>query len=625
MNIISNVRVNAHEDTFNIDVDDLTEESPKEDHPEGIGIRLKSHQLTLLRRCIKYENEKLLLGSFPSLVDRVTPTEHLTTNIGIIGDRVGSGKSYVVLSLIKCNNIVSHKKTTIRSTALNNVAFYLQNTCDVFKASLIVIPFSLCTQWEGYIKMFKGDLTYKIINKSKTLTEMVGRVKDIVEGTDIILVTSTFYNKFADMIKREKIKFQRIFYDEADTIHINNCCQLDANFYWFVTASYGNLLYPKGFAKQERTLNRYIWCADGLKNTGFIKNVFIDMHYSIPHVLIKTLVVKNSEAYVQHSIELPPINTFVVICKTPQSITVLNGIVDKNIISCLNAGDVQRALQFVNPSQKMSEDNIIAVIVDKYTKQLGNIEVRKSILDQLHFDDEAERVRELQSLQVRESELKKNIALIKERIESANMCYICYEEHENKTIVNCCQNSFCFKCINMWLSRKAMCPLCKAKLSSDSLFILSNEKPNKVAEQEAIVEDTIIGGIKGFNRQNEKIKNMSVLLNGKKTAKILIFSSYDSSLDKIIPILEASTIKYEYVKGNGNHINSVIEKYRNGDVNVLLVNSRYYGSGFNMENTTDIIMFHKFETEIEKQVIGRAQRLGRTTPLNVWYLLHDNE
>ena len=36
-------------------------------------------------------------------------------------------------------------------------------------------------------------------------------------------------------------------------------------------------------------------------------------------------------------------------------------------------------------------------------------------------------------------------------------------------------------------------------------------------------------------------------------------------------------------------------------------------------------MFHRFKQEMEEQIIGRAQRLGRTTPLNVYYLLHDNE
>jgi SNF2 family DNA or RNA helicase len=36
-------------------------------------------------------------------------------------------------------------------------------------------------------------------------------------------------------------------------------------------------------------------------------------------------------------------------------------------------------------------------------------------------------------------------------------------------------------------------------------------------------------------------------------------------------------------------------------------------------------MFHKFDTQLEQQVIGRAYRMGRELPLNVYYLLHENE
>lgn len=621
MDIIASHRVNAHEDDFDIDVDELDENSPKAEHPDDVGIKLKDHQLTIIKRCMDYESGHISLKAFDSIEHRVNEADSFTTNIGVIADRVGSGKSYVVLGIIKNSTITNQNKTLIRSTAINNVVFYLRNNRSVIKCNIIVIPFSLCSQWEAYIKAFDGNLSYKVINKSKIISDMVGRVEEAIKDYDILLVTSTFYNKFSDIVKRDNIKFQRIFYDEADTININNCAQLDANFYWFVTASYGNLVYPKGFAKQERGANRYIWCAEGLKSSGFIKNIFIDMHYSIPRMLIKTLIVKNSESYVQRSIELPPMITHTIICRTPNTITVLNGIVDKNIIACLNAGDTQRALQYVNPSHKLSADNIVNVIVDKYNRMLENIRVRKSIFNQLTFDDEAEKQREQQTLDNKEHELEKNIKLIKDRIETSNICSICYDDHENKTVVNCCQNSFCFKCINMWISQKNNCPFCKASLKSSDLYVQTDSNKKQPEPEE---DDLEIGGIKGFRVLNDKVRNLQVLLEGKK-GKILIFSSSDTTFMNVIPLLELSGIKYDFLKGNGNHVHNVIENYRKGDVDVLLVNTRYYGSGFNMENTTDIVLFHKFDTEIEKQVIGRAQRFGRKAPLNVWYLLHDHE
>ena len=58
---------------------------------------------------------------------------------------------------------------------------------------------------------------------------------------------------------------------------------------------------------------------------------------------------------------------------------------------------------------------------------------------------------------------------------------------------------------------------------------------------------------------------------------------------------------------------------------VLLADSSMYGCGMNFENTTDIIFIHKINPEMEKQVIGRAQRPGRVGVLNIHRLVHPNE
>ena len=54
------------------------------------------------------------------------------------------------------------------------------------------------------------------------------------------------------------------------------------------------------------------------------------------------------------------------------------------------------------------------------------------------------------------------------------------------------------------------------------------------------------------------------------------------------------------------------------------MNARYCGSGINLENTSDIFIYHSMSTELTQQVIGRAQRPGRDSCLNVW-MLHENE
>jgi SNF2 family DNA or RNA helicase len=91
------------------------------------------------------------------------------------------------------------------------------------------------------------------------------------------------------------------------------------------------------------------------------------------------------------------------------------------------------------------------------------------------------------------------------------------------------------------------------------------------------------------------------------------------------PYLIKSGARFSHLKGNQQHCNSIISKYKGSELDVLLINSKHYGSGLNLENTTDVVLFHKFEDQIEKQVIGRAQRTGRKAPLKVWYFLNELE
>jgi SNF2 family DNA or RNA helicase len=109
------------------------------------------------------------------------------------------------------------------------------------------------------------------------------------------------------------------------------------------------------------------------------------------------------------------------------------------------------------------------------------------------------------------------------------------------------------------------------------------------------------------------------------SSKVLIFSSYEMSFQSISNVVQKMGMTSRCLKGNDSQIRSMIKKYKEEDLNVLFINARNFGSGMNLENTTDIVLFHKMDTEIEKQVIGRAQRFGRTCPLKLWYLLHDNE
>ena len=79
------------------------------------------------------------------------------------------------------------------------------------------------------------------------------------------------------------------------------------------------------------------------------------------------------------------------------------------------------------------------------------------------------------------------------------------------------------------------------------------------------------------------------------------------------------------VKGNKDVIAQTLKSFQKGDTNVLLLNSIQAGAGLNITAATHVILLHAMTHEEEKQILGRAYRLGRTEPLDVIRLLHPDE
>ena len=107
-------------------------------------------------------------------------------------------------------------------------------------------------------------------------------------------------------------------------------------------------------------------------------------------------------------------------------------------------------------------------------------------------------------------------------------------------------------------------------------------------------------------------------------SRYLIFSEYDNSFQRISYKLSEAMIPFKVLKGGVDEQQKNIKKYESGEIKILMLNANNFGAGLNLQRTTDIIIYHQFRTEdLKSQVIGRAQRIGRQTSLNVHYLEYD--
>jgi hypothetical protein len=269
-------------------------------------------------------------------------------------------------------------------------------------------------------------------------------------------------------------------------------------------------------------------------------------------------------------------------------------------------------------------DNIVHAVTEKYKNELVNLEVDLDAAMKKKYLNEKDKTDKVKSIKDKIEKTKKNIKNIEERINETTECNICQLEFDNKTLLDCCSNSFCYSCISTWIykntkdNKSSKCPCCNSLITIDNIIIEnSNPELQKNASSKKEKEKLL-----------DKPEKMLEILKDKdpKTSKILIFSENDASFRKFEEKINGSVWKYRIIKGNVNTVNSIITKYKTTDeVNMILANSLNFGSGLNLENTTDIIIYHKMDKDLESQVIGRAQRPGRTSSINIYKLNYENE
>ena len=608
---------------------ELTEESPIAEQPKNTNISLRPHQLALLRQCQKLEEGEVDVdvSHIPSNVLTSSSTTNIKcrirTRVGIIADKVGSGKSNVILSLIASDLETASTDFTYTSTytyGLNNIIMFIDQQKQLSNVNVLVIPHNLVSQWTIYIKdFFKSSIKTLFVSKSKHLAELTPQN---LTDYNLIVVTSTFYVKVVQVFQRSQIQVRRTIYDEVDSINITTNEFIDSAFHWFVTASYMNLLHPKGHGRYDRSINRYVVIAEGMRTGGFVKLLFNSLYgtygTNMTRPITNLVIAKNNDAFVDQSIMLPPIEFHYIKCRTPRAINILDGIVDRHIIQCLNSGDVDAAIHFINPSHRSTEENIINILLEKYTKSLHNINTMLTyVSSHMQYDTEQQRQHEVDRLHKKREEFENKIKSITNRIKENDMCSICFDTMSNKTIVNCCMNSFCFSCISKWVSQRHTCPLCKETTDMEKLYIVQEDAGATDSGSSSEKIEKVIDPSKP-HESFDKMQNLETVIRqineSNPDNKVLIFSMNEGIFEKIQDILTNMQRKFKMLKGTNVSIAKNVESYKSGDLNTLLVNPENYGSGLNLENTTDMIMLHKFDNEIEKQVIGRAQRYGRSPP-----------
>jgi len=292
-----------------------------------------------------------------------------------------------------------------------------------------------------------------------------------------------------------------------------------------------------------------------------------------------------------------------------------NGAIRNNLpaeaLSRLNGNDVTGALEILNCDAN-SKSSIVESLISNYRDLAHNETLSIQRLSQIRNITNTERAERIKRHKEKLDDYLKKIADITERVNTEENCPICLDSVDDPcAIMNCCQKSFCLECILMSLKNSNKCPMCKAVTRVDSLHIQSDTNTNKSVKKES-----------GLLSKSNTL--LEIVMNMKEDSRYLIFSEYDGSFRRISYKLSERSIPFKVLTGNCNAQQKIIQQYKDGEVKILMLNARNFGAGLNLQMTTDIIIYHEFRSkDLKTQVIGRAQRPGRTCPLTVTYLEHE--
>lgn len=539
--------------------------------PKTLKTQLYQHQLTNIYRMEKLECSK-----------QIETEKHIkNTLIGFLTDPTGTGKTASVVGLLvrdkmEWNMENLHVVTTITNEAAGLIRTNRIDRYNKINTTVILMSNTIIHQWA--LELSQSNLKVGIISSVKHIETLTP------SDFDVLLVSTTMFNNLMTMY--HKFAWKRFIFDEPGHVKVPKMKNIIAGFYWFITATPTAILSLHVKSKNS-----------------FMQDIIVSCNYYNFRETFNQMYIENDPEYIKSSFEIPTTNYIDHVCHLPLS-NIVQGFVSPLIQTMIEAGNIEGSITLLGGNKT---DNVVELVRRKKLEELEEIESKIRIYG----------IRNNPS-KIEEWNIKKNRVLcqideIEKRFDNLlqNDCVICGSILISPVLEPNCQNLFCGKCLFEWLKRSETCPTCRINIqSSDLVYVKLNKTDNLLAHEPKV-----------FEIPPTKLEKIIQLVKNKVDGKFIIFSAYDDSFLSICNVLRENNIKYSLIKGNMRTKEIQLDNYRTGDTQVICLNSSVNASGLNLQETTDIILYHKINDDASfKQLLGRANRIGRKTSLNVHQL-----
>lgn len=574
------------------------------DYPEDIKtslptIGLMKHQLQSIYAMSLLENKQ----------NSENKSEYVVSEIGVLANKVGSGKSLCILGLVAKQPMLCSKDIV---KECHGDMFVMENRSDrnVKASNLIVVPSHLLrTVWLPYLKQTR--LSYTCVTKNNVHDPKLG------EST-VVLCGAKYYNV---LMKHCDWVWSRVIFDEADSIPIPACVKPRANFVWFNTSSIHNLLFYQG----------YYWkCTDeglmrittrGIVNQGYIRNTFRNLKDCS---FMETIVVKFNDAYLSDRLNLPPVLYHTHDCKRPYYLHVMNDVVSDNVLSHIHGNDIHGAMESLGCSSSNPNHNIISSLLTQLHERLLKHRLKQEYLMQVRSSvtsstNDKELDAKIEKNDGCVQHVSQQICTIQERVndivndEVRHVCPICMETVTQDTacIFSCCLNLYCSICVKKVVDYEVnQCPLCRTPIVYENIFKLPAPAPAPLPESGNHNQGDMLP------EKNDMLLKLIVNIHHESSDyHIVVFAMYEESILSVQSTLYKSMIQFRTLRGN--NMQSTLQWFHDTKAGVMIVNAQLHGNGLNLVDISHMIMYQTFAPDLTMQLIGRAHRIGKTSDLHV--------
>jgi hypothetical protein len=452
-----------------------------------------------------------------------------------------------------------------------------------FTNNIIIVPENILEQWITEIDRFT-DLSYTVIQTKEDTEDIYTDIKDsdgdVIEiEEDLILMTSTVALNFFETIKHAtSFPIHRIIIDEVDTLNEKKFKlpeSIDCAIIWLISASVREL--------EDNEHKEYLGHTINVKDMDNVR-------------------CECDRDFLFKSIQIPTTNYIEYVCDSIIEELNLTDILNTHFPKVLK--DINHLLFTTTKSietNTVAKDEIEVVfnLLSNIRYNIKNMKIELDIINNnIRGGFNTPRYKRLKGEKEKiEKELDRNLNLLydfKDLLANNSFrCFNCIKKVKQGKVCPECKVLFCSNC------NLETCCVCNSVLETNEADYMEEVENNK---------QTIIKSIIGD-------------LKGKKT---LLYANTMGQFKILEKLLGDELNVKKFTSGNIKDMNKDLEDFKHTG-EVLLVCRDYVFFGLNLEYVDFIIITHNVNEDVLRQIVGRGERYGRTTPLQVIKITNKNE